>query len=765
MTENNENINQNKAFKNYIDKDRIKEISTNLKLKKDIEYYNHNKNNIIDSKKYWDKTTSEEPLLLIDNKDKNKNEKYPITEHKKKTYKFFDNFTERENKFKETQQKLEYSQTQKKEREKSFTHHNAPQLKEPEIIPIESAVKCVTSCALPEINQKSKNKTFRTSASLQGDFHHKRHKDENFRLSRKEKHKLNKLKNLEYKNQRTIYGLWNNPFELSFGEDNSPNSRDKALEKNVSDNEDKNNKNKNKKNNKNNKNNNNINNNDNDDNNDNNDNNNNVILLTENTATKNNKLKTSNNFVFKKNKTINENKITKMKSKNNKVSMIQTKSIDVLSIKNLEYKFPGYKQVKYSHNEINEFIKCFAANTYKGLTKKHNTDKVSIILKISKPKNFKGTWPSTSFIGLYNGKFGQECCNFLRDKLHKIIIRNKNFPKDPKTAILQGFEQAEEDFMEKISDDPSDKSGSSAIIALLVENKIYVANCGDSYALLSSDSGRDFKLINKIHNINNNVEERERVIKNGGRITYTNSKQMKILPGKLSISRSFGYQYVRNEDFGGKENMIIETPEIYEYEINNNSTDFLILSSAGVFQKLTIEEAKESIENVINQQKELYIDSIHQLAGSCTDMLLKTALIKGSLDNVTAIFLGFPKFKTDKDNFSVRNVSKSTDVYKRVRDKERTLRITNKITIDSSVKKDKNNKISIKEVEDNSNSNIMNEKENLNKITEEKSEDKNEEKQDDEVFQRKNVSNFTIRQLLADISTENLNNEEADSEK
>ena len=88
------------------------------------------------------------------------------------------------------------------------------------------------------------------------------------------------------------------------------------------------------------------------------------------------------------------------------------------------------------------------------------------------------------------------------------------------------------------------------------------------------------------------------------------------------------------------------------------------------------------------------------------------------MDNVTAIFLGFPKFKTDKDNFTIRNVSKSTDLYKRIRDKERTTRMTNKITIDPSKKNDKSNKISIKEVEDNSNSNIINEKENLSEMKE-----------------------------------------------
>ena len=63
---------------------------------------------------------------------------------------------------------------------------------------------------------------------------------------------------------------------------------------------------------------------------------------------------------------------------------------------------------------------------------------------------------------------------------------------------------------------------------------------------------------------------------------------------------------------------------------------------------MTVDESIKSIYNVIYNQEILGINSIHQLSGMAVDMLLKTAIIKGSLDNVTCILIGFENFKLKK---------------------------------------------------------------------------------------------------------------------
>ena len=94
-----------------------------------------------------------------------------------------------------------------------------------------------------------------------------------------------------------------------------------------------------------------------------------------------------------------------------------------------------------SSKKSKKYIKAFAANTYKGLVRMYNEDRVSIILNMAKPKKYKDTtpWPICSFFSVYDGHAGSACADFLKDNLHKFIINNPNFPGDPKKAIIEGF--------------------------------------------------------------------------------------------------------------------------------------------------------------------------------------------------------------------------------------------------------------------------------------------------------------------------------------
>ena len=68
-------------------------------------------------------------------------------------------------------------------------------------------------------------------------------------------------------------------------------------------------------------------------------------------------------------------------------------------------------------------IKAYAANTYKGLVRDYNEDRVSIILNIARPKDLKkgNMWPVCSFFGVYDGHAGSACADFLRDNLHHFV--------------------------------------------------------------------------------------------------------------------------------------------------------------------------------------------------------------------------------------------------------------------------------------------------------------------------------------------------------
>lgn len=65
-----------------------------------------------------------------------------------------------------------------------------------------------------------------------------------------------------------------------------------------------------------------------------------------------------------------------------------------------------------------------------------------------------------------------------------------------------------------------DNSGSCAIVILLVDKKVYVANVGDSRALMSAEGGKKVYELSRDHKPD---EEREtvRIITNGGKVYQT----------------------------------------------------------------------------------------------------------------------------------------------------------------------------------------------------------------------------------------------------
>jgi protein phosphatase PTC2/3 len=87
------------------------------------------------------------------------------------------------------------------------------------------------------------------------------------------------------------------------------------------------------------------------------------------------------------------------------------------------------------------------------------------------------------------------------------LVDEDVFPWDPITAIKQGFKKAEAKFLQRCQaiDEKSgqqiviEKSGSCAIVVLIVGDICYVANVGDSRAVLSTNQGSQTTALSRDH--------------------------------------------------------------------------------------------------------------------------------------------------------------------------------------------------------------------------------------------------------------------------
>ena len=253
-------------------------------------------------------------------------------------------------------------------------------------------------------------------------------------------------------------------------------------------------------------------------------------------STKNKSLKRNIQGIYPDNKNINNQNTESIKDLNDYYSKLENKSkaSNTISINDLvgpdiskeitldiiNKKFNNFFEGKVSTKSYG-FIKAYAANTNQGIARDYNEDRVSIVININQPNNYKNEipWPKACFFSVYDGHGGNKCAEFLRGNLLKLICDNKFFPKDIEKAIKYGFEQADKIFLEKSvkGDKIVDKSGSCALILLIIDNKIYVANVGDSRCLISMKNGLIRKDVTRDHKPNYPYEKK-RIITKGGRV-------------------------------------------------------------------------------------------------------------------------------------------------------------------------------------------------------------------------------------------------------
>nr|CAB3265081.1 protein phosphatase 1G-like [Phallusia mammillata] len=138
------------------------------------------------------------------------------------------------------------------------------------------------------------------------------------------------------------------------------------------------------------------------------------------------------------------------------------------------------------------------------------------------------------------------------------------------------------------TDEPGSDSGTTAVVALLRENKLHVANAGDSRCVLCRKDGKAFdmsddhkpedeKELTRIQNAGGHVNPQGRV--NGG----------------LNLSRAIGdHCYKTNKNLPLEEQMISALPDIRSVELKPGD-EFMVLACDGIWNVLSSQEVVDFV--------------------------------------------------------------------------------------------------------------------------------------------------------------------------
>ena len=352
-------------------------------------------------------------------------------------------------------------------------------------------------------------------------------------------------------------------------------------------------------------------------------------------------------------------------NKNSSNSSEESKNTLTLEIFKKEYdKFqPG----EFSQKPFG-IIKSFAYNTYHGLMKPENEDKYLIVPHIKKPSTANvRTWPKMSLFGIFDGHGGESCAIYLKDNFLPFLLEDKNFPVDIKVSLQTTLERLETEFHKKFNFDeknPQDVSGSCALVTLIVDNKIYVANIGDSRAILSLENGAKFRPITIDHKPNN-PKEYERIIKAGGKVYIDNDDPIRdiekvkiinnekefdehlkdpevvyrIYPCDLAVSRTIGDIKAKSKELNAVPGCISSACEIFTFD-NNNSNDFIIMGCDGIYDCLSNKDLIDTAWFAVNKLGKEKKYDINKISLDMCNMIIKNSMDKLSADNLTVIIIG-----------------------------------------------------------------------------------------------------------------------------
>lgn len=249
-----------------------------------------------------------------------------------------------------------------------------------------------------------------------------------------------------------------------------------------------------------------------------------------------------------------------------------------------------------------------------------------------------------AYFAVFDGHGGARASCFAAEHLHHTLVNkfpkgdSENLDKLIKKCLLDTFRQTDEDFLKKASSQkPAWKDGSTATCMLVVDNVLYVANLGDSRAVMcrcDSDEASETRkcvtlALSKEHNPTI-YEERMRIQKAGGTV-----REGRVL-GVLEVSRSIG-------DGQYKRCGVISTPDIRRCQLAANDR-FVILACDGLFKAFSPEEAVKYVLGILEdtsttvELKEGQTESEARYDTAC-QRLASEAVKRGCADNVTVILV------------------------------------------------------------------------------------------------------------------------------
>ncbi|KAK3247096.1 hypothetical protein CYMTET_43396 [Cymbomonas tetramitiformis] len=232
-----------------------------------------------------------------------------------------------------------------------------------------------------------------------------------------------------------------------------------------------------------------------------------------------------------------------------------------------------------------------------------------------------------SFFGVFDGHAGVKAAEYAEENLFLNFVNHSKAYANPEVALRDSFELTESGFRE-IALEKGFMDGTTAVVAVLVDDRLVVGNVGDSELVLCR--GRTAMVLTKMHNTKKNKEEAERVKAAGGRIWKDYLGHPKFNPAavSLAVSRAIGDVFFKDDQFtDGLPSGLTAEPDISVVDITREDR-FFIMSCDGLWDVMSSQQAVEVVLGALERGSD---------ADAVSKELVDMAMHMGSKDNITVI--------------------------------------------------------------------------------------------------------------------------------
>jgi serine/threonine protein phosphatase PrpC len=221
--------------------------------------------------------------------------------------------------------------------------------------------------------------------------------------------------------------------------------------------------------------------------------------------------------------------------------------------------------------------------------------------------------------GIFDGHRGSAAAEFSVGAVPG-FLKQLGQDTSPTDALAEAFVRTDIAFREELIVHQKSKRivkkdwhpGCTAVTALIVGNKLFVANAGDCRAILSR-AGKPFPMTRD--HVASCPKERERVIKEGTEVKWQ-MDTWRVGEAALQVTRSIGDDDLKPA--------VTAQPEIIETALSADD-EFLVMASDGLWDVISNEDVLSIIKDTVKEP------------GMCSKRLATEAAERGSKDNITVI--------------------------------------------------------------------------------------------------------------------------------